>query len=306
MRIKQESTAAESILDKRRLQALGVLLPIKLRSLTFLPGRHPQGRAGQGMRFLRTRPFEPGEDNPRDLDKFSPPGELWINEWESEVRASILILCDSSASMAFQPKDTVRNLTLLQLTYSLWRASDRIRTIMYTSHDRNVFEERNLKTMMENLSRHMTQHTWGEGIRSLDALRRFSLRSKGARDDLIFLVSDFSPISASDSDITTRVQEWRSVLRRLSGDFVPVIISFHLPREVMGAMKLWDPERHSQHMTYLTPSRIDRINEKEMKRVLKLESFFRSLGLDYLIMRHERDVYPQLAKLTGLRRRRKS
>ncbi len=71
-------------------------------------------------------------------------------------------------------------------------------------------------------------------------------------------------------------------------------------------MKLWDPERQTQHMTYLTPARIDRINEKERKRVLKLESFFRSLGLDYLIMRHERDVYPQLAKLTGLRRRRKS
>ncbi len=304
MRIKEESSAAESILDKRRLQALGVLLPIKLRSLTFLPGRHPQGRAGQGMRFLRTRPFEPGEDNPRDLDKFSPPGELWINEWESEVRASILLLCDSSASMAFPPKDTVRSLTLLQLTYSLWRASDRIRTITYTSHDRNVFEERNLKTMMENLSRHLSQHSWGEGVSTLDALRRFSLRSRGARDDLIFLISDFSPISASENEATA--QEWRSVIRRLSGDFVPVIISFRLPREVMGTVKLWDPERQAQHMTYLTPSRIDRINDKEMKRVIKLESFFRSLGLDYLIMRHERDVYPQLAKLTGLRRRRKS
>jgi hypothetical protein len=175
---------------------------------------------------------------------------------------------------------------------------------MYSDDNRNVFEERNLKTMMENLSRHLSQHTWSGGLTTLDALRQFSLRARGARDDLIFLISDFSPISASENDATA--QEWRSVLRRLSGDFVPVIISFHLPREVIGTVKLWDPERQSQHMTYLTPSRIDKINEKEMKRVLKLESFFRSLGLDYLIMRHERDVYPQLAKLTGLRRRRKS
>jgi hypothetical protein len=74
----------------------------------------------------------------------------------------------------------------------------------------------------------------------------------------------------------------------------------------VGSVKLWDPERQKQRLTYLTPSRIEKINEREMQRVLKVESFFRSLGLDYLIIRNERDVYPQLAKLKGLRRRRKS
>ena len=304
MRTKEESSAAGSILDKRRLQALGVLLPIKLKSLTFLPGRHPLGRAGEGMRFLRTRPYEPGEDNPRDIDKFSMPDEYWVNEWESEVRASILLLSDYSASMAFPPKDAVRNLTLLQITYSLWRASDRIRTILYSDDHRDVFEERNLKTLMENLSRHLSNHTWGEGLSALAALKAYSLRSRGSRDDLIFLISDFSPVSASEEEATS--QEWRSVLRRLSGDLVPVIVSFNLSRDVMGAVKLWDPERQTQRLTFLSPARIDKINNKEKKRVLKLESFFRGLGLDYLIMRHERDVYPQLAKLTGLRRRRRS
>jgi uncharacterized protein (DUF58 family) len=304
MRTKEEGSAAGTILDKRRLQALGVLLPIKLMSLTFLPGRHPLGRAGEGMRFLRTRPYEPGEDNPRDIDKFSLPGKYWVNEWESEVRASILLLSDASASMAFPPKDSVRNLALLQLTYSLWRASDRIRTILYSNDDREVFEERNLKTLMENLSRRLSNHTWGEGLGALEALKTFSLRSRGSRDDLIFLISDFSPISASQQEATH--QEWRSVLRRLSGDLVPVIISFKLSRDVIGSVKLWDPERQSQRLTFLSPARIDKINVKELKRVIRLESFFRSLGLDYLIMRHERDVYPQLAKLTGLRRRRRS
>ena len=74
MRTKEDKSSAATILDKRRLQALGVLLPIKLKSLTFLPGRHPLGRAGEGMRFLRSRPYEPGEDNPRNIDKFSPTG----------------------------------------------------------------------------------------------------------------------------------------------------------------------------------------------------------------------------------------
>jgi hypothetical protein len=75
---------------------------------------------------------------------------------------------------------------------------------------------------------------------------------------------------------------------------------------MVGTIKLWDAERRAQRLTLLTPERIDDINHKEMQRVLKLESFFRSLGLDYLIVRQEREVYPQLAKLKGLRRRRRS
>jgi len=304
MHTKKSSSATVSILDKRRLQALGVLLQIKLKSLTFLPGRHPLGRAGEGMRFLRTRPYEPGEDKPRDIDKFSLPGKYWVNEWEAEVRASILLLCDVSGSMAFPPKDLVRSLSLLQLTYSLWRASDRVRTILYSDSNREVFEERNLKTQMEKLSSRLGQHSWLEGQGPLDALQASCLRSRGCRDDLIFLMSDFSPTTAAEKLITT--QEWRSVLRRLSGDLVPVIVSFRLSHDFMGSIKLWDPERKAQRLTFLSPKRIDDINKQEMNRVLKLESFFRSLGLDYLIVRQQRDIYPQLTKLKGLRRRRRS
>lgn len=302
MRIKEDGNAADTILDKRRLQALGVLLPVKLKSLTFMPGRHPLGRPGEGMRFLRTRPYEPGEDNPRNIDKFSPPGELWVNEWEAEVRASILLLCDFSSSMAFPPKDAVRNLALLQLTYSLWRACDRVRTILYSRGEKEEFVERNLKTQMEKLSRRLSQHSWGTGLAAMEVLEGFGMHTGARRDDLIFLISDFAQVSHEDGS----AQVWHSMLRKLSGDLVPVIISFKLDREVTGAIKLWDPERRAQRLTFLTPPRIDRINEREMKRVLKLESFFRSLGLDYLILRHERDVYPQLSKLTGLRRRRRS
>jgi uncharacterized protein (DUF58 family) len=304
MRIKEDKSSADTILDKRRLQALGVLLPIKLMSLTFLPGRHPLGRAGEGMRFLRSRPYEPGEDNPRNIDKFSPPDQLWVNEFEAEVRAQIVLLCDMSGSMAFTPKDDVRNLALLQLTYSLWRASDSIRTVLYTRDEGEFYSERNLKSQMEKLSRRLGERSWGEGLGPLDALRKYSLRSRGNSDDLIFLVSDF--VRISDSMGHHGPQLWRSVLRRISGDFVPVIISFNLSTDIVGSVKLWDPERQKQRLTYLTPSRIEKINKREMQRVLKVESFFRSLGLDYLIIRNERDVYPQLAKLKGLRRRRKS
>lgn len=304
MHTKEEQSARKSILDKRRLQAIGVLLPVRMDALSFLPGRHPLGRAGEGMRFLRNRPFEPGEDNPRDIDKFSTPDKLWVNEWEAEVQASINLFCDISASMSFPPKLAVRNLALLQLTYSLWRACDLVRTVFYSKDKQEEFAERNLKTQLEKLSYRMADERWAEGVDVLEAIEQSGLSTRGNKNDIAFIVSDFSPVSNSAEMATT--SRWHSLMRKIPGDLVPVIISFKLSREVIGAIKLWDPERQTQRLTLLTPSRVDRINEKERQRVERLEAFFRKLGLDYLILRQERDVYPQLARLTGLRRRRKS
>jgi uncharacterized protein (DUF58 family) len=304
MRTRESDPSSESILDKRRLQAIGVLLPIKLKELSFLPGRHPLGRAGEGMRFLRSRPFEPGEDNPRDIDKFSTHGDYWVNESESEVQASIYLLCDISASMAFPQKAAVRNLAMMQLTYSLWRACDRVRAIFYSREGTEEFAERNLKTQLEKLGRRLGGNSWQHGLDVTDAIETANIGSRGKKNDIIFLISDFSPVTLSEEQFS--VQHWRSMMRTISGDIVPVIISFRLSYEMQGMCKLWDPERQRQRLTLLTATRIDAINTREKQRVEKLEGFFRKLGLDFLVLRQERDVYPQLARLTGLRRRRKT
>lgn len=294
---------AESILDKRRMQALGVLLPIRLGALSVFPGRHPLGRAGEGMRFLRTRPYEPGEDNPRDIDKFSPEGEYWINEWESEGQAAVRILGDISASMAFAPKVSVRNLALLQLNYSLWRACDRVRTVLYSEHSLEEFAAKNLRNQLKNLAEYLSGDPVEQGQDVFDVLKNYAVGGGRKKDNLIFMVSDFSALSRAQENATA--QEWRYILRRLPCDLIPVIISFELNREITGSIKLWDPERHKQRLTLLTPSRIDNINERERQRVLSLERLFRALGLDYLIFKSERDVYPQLARLAKMRKRRK-
>jgi uncharacterized protein (DUF58 family) len=293
----------EAILDKRRLQALGILLPIRLHALSFLPGRHPLGRAGDGMRFLRTRPYEPGQDNPRDIDKFSPPGELWINEWESEAQATIRVYGDVSSSMSFQPKAAVRNLALLQLTYSLWRSSDRVRTVLFSSDDREVIAEKNLKSQLEALTGRLSRNPLLPGEDAFDLLDRVSADAKTAREDLVFMVSDYCPVSMQARRKT--LEEWRTMLRRMPCEVVQVIVSFELPPAGRGTIKLWDPERRKQRLTLLTPSRIDRINADESRRVAELEILFRSLGVDFLTLRRERDVYPGLARLARLRRRRR-
>jgi|GEM_PF-4601532 len=303
MRSKVQGATAETILDKRRMQSLGVLLPIRLEAMSFMPGRHSLGRAGEGMRFLRTRPYEPGEDNPRNIDKFSPAGELWVNDWEAEGQASIRIFGDMSGSMAFEPKAAVRNLALLQLNYSLWRASDRVATLLYSGDGREEFARRNLRTQLLNLAEYLSSGPAEQGQDIFDMLGIYEVSSRKKRDDLIFIISDFAAASAAQ-DLAT-AQDWREVLRKLPCDVVPVIITFELDREITGAVKLWDPERRAQRLTLLSTTRIDEINAREKRRVEGLQSLFRSLALDFLTLKSERDVYPQLVQLSRMRRKKK-
>jgi uncharacterized protein (DUF58 family) len=301
---KAEDTAAEATLDKRKLHELGVLLPIRLSALAFFSGRHPLGRAGEGMRFLRTRPFESGHDNPRDIDKFSPAGEYWINEWEAEAQANVLVFADMSASMQFAPKAGLLNLTLLQLTYSLWRASDRVRTVLFAADRYELIDKRNLKGQLEQLVERLRRTTLQAGRDAVDVLTEYARRKHAVRNDLIFVVSDFAPLAgdANGEDVHT----WRELTRHISCGVVPVIISFELATHQYGAIRLWDPEREEQRLTLLTPSRVQAINAAERRRVQSLERLFRQSGLDYLVLRREHDVYPELARLASWRRRRRN
>ena len=304
MLTSEDEVVAEAILDKRNLQQLGVLLPIRLSALSFFSGRPPLGRAGEGMRFLRTRPFESGQDNPRDMDKFSPPGEFWINEWEAEAQAAVMIYADVSASMHFGPKASLLRLTLLQLTYSLWRASDRVRTILYSDANQKLIEKRNLKRQLEHLMVELNDDSLHADQKAVDILTSHAGNKVSVRDDLLFLISDFcSPTTGSASD---DIRDWRVAIRALSCDVVPVIVSFGLAAGQRGAIRLWDAERGEQRLTLLTASRIAAINSVERERVEALQDRFRGLGLDHLVLRRELDVYPELAKLAQWRRRRRN
>ena len=52
MHMSSVPSSAASIIDRDALHALGVLVPIRFNPIKMLPGRHPLGRAGDGMRLL--------------------------------------------------------------------------------------------------------------------------------------------------------------------------------------------------------------------------------------------------------------
>jgi len=292
-----------SNIDRQSLQALGVLMPIRLSPLKFLPGRHPLGRPGDGLRFLRTRRFQQGEDNPKDIDKFSPPDELMVIEWEEEAQASIAILADVSASMALPLKASLRNASLLQLTYSLWRAGDRVGTIFFSSSLHKEVKAANLKTQMERLSDALATMSVPATTNVASILNQYLSRVQHRCPDLLFLVSDF--VSLDDGNINPGA-DWRTILNRMRHNLIPVVITFEVPSGLRGLIKLWDPERRRRRMTWFSQGRISRINNEEKERVASLVEKFRAAGLDYLVISSQRQIYPQLANLARQRRRRKN
>ena len=288
---------------RNALQALGVLMPIRLSPLKFLPGRHPLGRAGSGLRFLRTRLFLQGEDNPRDIDKFSPKEARQVIEWEEEAQASVMILADVSASMSLPTKAALRNTTILQLTYSLWRAGDRIGTIFFSSALHKEIRAANLKVQMEHLNRELANLDVYPETDILSVLRRYMNQSARNRPDLLFVISDFVSMQTESMQMDSH---WYPVLNQLRNNLIPVIVTFEISMGIRGMLKLWDPERRTRRLTWFSSDRIKQVNQEEKERVDNLVQKFRAAGLDYLVISSQREIYPQLAQLARQRRGRKN
>lgn len=287
--------------DRRHVEEKGVIMPVKRLPLKFLSGRHLLGRAGEGMRFLRSRPYEPLEDNPRDIDKFSPLHDLTVNEWEHETQADILVLADVSASMAYPMKRDLRDAAVLQLIYSLWRAGDRVRVSLFADEVIAEIGKANLRSQMLAF-----QESVGDlpllPATGLDrALATYQPLYDSGRISLILIVSDFvapgepgaAPVLPVDS------------ARRLGSGLIPLIVSFRLGEEYQGVGRVWDPERNRQGMIMFSPARRQRINDAERQRVEGVSRSLRDMGLDYAVIRERRQIFPLLAGLARTREHRR-
>lgn len=291
-----------SVIDAHALHALGVLVPIRFRPVKVLPGRHPLGRAGDGMRLLRTRPYVAGEDNPRDIDKFSPPDERRVVEWEDEAQASIVLLADISASMVPPLKSALRNACLLQLTYSFWRAGDRVGMTFFDDKIYDPIRATNLRMQMQRIAIALKKTRGAAETDLSSVLSQYLHQGRQRFSDLLFVVSDF--LACGEHDLDPEI-EWRPILNEMHRNIVPVVVSFEIPDSLEGVMKFWDPERRSRRLVRLSPRRIRSINRQESERVGTLVRKFQSAGLDYMILSKQRQIYPQMASLARTRRLRK-
>ena len=289
-----------SHIDRRQLEEKGVILPIKRLPIRFLPGRHLLGRAGDGMRFLRSRPFDPLEDNPRDIDKFSPKYDLTVNEWEHETQAEVLLLVDVSASMSYPLKRSLRDAVVLQLIYSLWRAGDRVRVALFADDIVDVIHEPNLRTEMEEYQRAVSRSPFITETDFSNALTTWLPHYTGGRISLIIMVSDFI-----DPDVSGSAGLPIGKLRLLRGDLINVMVTFKLGEDLQGVGKVWDPERNREGIIMMSKRRRERINAAEKLRVETFCREMRDANIDTIDISELRQVYPRLLNLARTREHRR-
>jgi uncharacterized protein (DUF58 family) len=225
-----------------------------------------------------------------------------VMEWEDEAQASIVLLADTTASMAPPFKAALRNACLLQLTYSLWRAGDRVATVFFDNALREQVRAANLRMQLERLTTSLARPRETAETDVSAALQQYLDQGRNRLSDLLFVVSDFVSTNKKVLDPET---EWRPMLNSMHRNIVPVIISFEMPANLEGVAKLWDAERKTRRLTWFSSKRIRRINQAEKDRVAALVLRFRAAGLDYMVLSNQHHVYPQLARLARMRRFRK-
>ena len=134
------------------------------------------------------------------------------------------------------------------------------------------------------------------------ALNAFVRRDRRRHSNLLFVISDFV---ATDGRDLNPEQDWRDAIMEVRQNIVPVIVSFQLPANVEGLVKLDDAERSARRLAWFSRDRVRRINREEKARVRALVRRFRSAGLDSMPLFLQQDIYPQLVHLARVRRRRK-
>jgi uncharacterized protein (DUF58 family) len=291
---------ARYAVGEAELQKLGVLVPLRFQPLRVRPGRHALGRAGDGMRLLRSRPYVAGEDNPRDIDKFSPLTRPEVIEWEHEARATIGLLCDTSASTASALIAPLRDLCALQLTYSLGRAGDRVVLSLFDDAIRQRVEAANLAGQMR-MSAERLDSAEPRRATDIDAvIRDYARINARSMPQLTFILSDFCGI---DADALPR---WlKTAMPTCYRTVVPVVLSYSMPETLRGAMKVSDAESSGRRLIRLSKSRIRAINAGERERAASIVQACRCAGIDAFPVTRQRDVFPALVEFSKRRRGRR-
>lgn len=287
----------DQFVNPATLHKLGVLVPLRFHPLKLRPGRHALGVAGDGMRPLRSRAYIPGDDNPRDIDKFSPPGDRNVIEWEDEAQASVSLLVDFSGSMSSPMLAPLRNLCVMQLTYSLTRAGDRVSMAVFDEHLRTEVRAANPAQQLRQTAAMLRDRGTSRGATDLGtALEEFERRYARNPPHLLFIVSDFIGFDPA------RIRSMKTAYQR---NVVPLVVTYEVPQSVRGAMKLADAEAPSRRLAWFGRGRVADVNREETQRVDGICRKFRASGLDCIVVRRQEDVYPQLLQLARFRRGRR-
>jgi len=237
---------------------------------------------GRGMEFAEVREYSPGDDiRTIDWNVSARTGVPYVKLFEEERELTVMILVDASASGAFGTKVQMKRSLAAELSavlaFSAVKNNDKVDLIIFTDRVEKYIPPRKGRSHVLRVIREVLDHEPEHQGTSINTALEFMSRVIRKRS-VTFMISDFL-----DTDYEKSIKQ---ASRKHD------MLSFHLqdPWEIelpnLGLVQLHDSETGETSLVNTGNASLRKTYEARSKeRFDKLQSFFKSSGLDYLPIR---------------------
>jgi len=261
---------------------------IKLKNV--VPGERDSIYTGDGIEFATIKPFEPGDDL-RDLNLVTlvQSGEEEIVQRVAGRQMTVFVLADLSGSMLrskdmfLSSKPEIRDIVIGLLIYSAFNSYSPVGLCAFDNEIKCFLTARYGETFCDDImSKIAAQDYKTHAVPANIPAALSCLMQKAPNQSMVFFVSDFME-QIFEEDFT-------SLLRPLAKkfDFIPVVIrdpiekDVTLKRPVSIAVK--DNEGDGRAEIYLTPQKLEEIQEASARHLAHLACNFRNVGVEHVVM----------------------
>jgi uncharacterized protein (DUF58 family) len=242
---------------------------LRWRTRSVVPGAHRGFEQGRGGRFRQVVPFDLSPD-PRRLDLRAsardPFGRLHVRQYEERATASVFVLTDTSASMAFGLRASAAQ-RAADVHAALARAAYAIGDAFGGAAGAESIQWRQPPRRRGYASCVGPLPARGRHLQGLVQ----EARGLGTRRRLVFVISDFEFPEIGTIEL----------LETLEGhDVVPVVIGDHLEHDLprWGLAELADLESGAKRLVFLRPSLHARWRRERAERRALLSGLFAARG----------------------------
>ncbi|MFC1875496.1 hypothetical protein ACFLY3_05065 [Chloroflexota bacterium] len=254
------------------------------------PGEWGSIYIGEGIEFANIKPFESGDDL-RDLDLLTlvQSGEEEIIQRSVERQMKIFIWADLSGSMQrfedmfFSSKPDIRDIAIGQIVFSAHNTYSPVGLCAFDKEIKCFLPARSGEEYCWEIMDRVIDQDYKGILVSADIQNAISfLIERAFPQSLLFFVSDFKD-QIFEEDFTHLL---RPVAKKV--DFIPVVIrdpiekDASLKRSINIAVK--DNEGDGSTEIYLTPLKLQEIQEVSARHLLHLEWNFRQVGIDHVVL----------------------
>jgi len=275
--------------DSEQLRRSRIQLYSRLKLKNIFPGEWESIYTGDGIEFMGTKPFEPGDDlRDLDLDALVRSGEEEIIERLAGRQLGVFIWADLSGSLqksegAFFPdKRLIRDNAIGMLAFSAWKAYSPVGLCGFDRVIRKFFPARPGESSCQEMMDWVLAQQYTGPVASDIPMAMAFLMERAPSRSLVFFISDFQDSVFEDdfSDLFKPASEKFDLIAVVIRD--PLETTIPLRRSAIVSVS--GNEGEGKQTMYLTPRKLRQIQVVSSRHVSHLELNFRRAGINHVVL----------------------